>query len=884
MRLGYWSDIKLGRKGLIVVAAPAAATVLIACAAYFVGSRIETAEKEVNQRVESAATIQELRVEEADASASIRGYLIGGDERLASRIRDSFAVFDATCRKLAGLIAGSPAQQESLRTIEALERQRVEMIFDAIGRLRAGVLSPQEQRKEVFAAQKDRAAMESIFTQMLSEESRTNQQVLSQVHALHLRLSLVIGICAVGGVFGGLVISMLFASGITSRIAKVKENLARLSAGVPLDHDPAGQDEIGMLNEGILRTAAILRTRTSALENALQGIALSNSSGRLTCFNKAFADLVGLSDSAPSTYPLEFLSTGCPEDRARVEEAIEWMSRSERGEVEARICRPDSSITDVSITLLPVAGSEPTGPEQDGHYHIFVRDITLQRQAEQALIQARDAALASSRARTEFLAKISHDIRTPLNAILGSADLLSQTPLDPDQTEYVHMFRRNCRRLVALINDFLDFSRIEAGAVRIERTGFRLRQIVDDVVRTFFESASRKEITLGVSIPPEIPDSLAGDPLRIQQVLTNLLSNALKFTQEGSVDVQAAVVPGPDSTFLRLEITDSGPGIAVGDQKKIFAPFVQVPLGPGTPRGAGSGLGLAICHELVQLMGGEIGVESSPGAGSTFYFTVPLILDTQSATACPASAPRTAGPRHLRPLRVLIAEDEVDNRALFHCYLRGQPLDLHFADNGEQAVSVVTAAAADAAPFDLILMDIDMPVMDGHAAVRRIREWQAASLTPDVPIVALSASAVAEEVRACLDDGCVAHVAKPVDQATLIETIDRYSRRCSAPARIEVPEAVKPLVPAYLESKVRQVEDALVNLTCGNFELIRRFGHNLKGTGRGYGFPEIEELGRRIEKSAAEADRAELACQLRALARAVDAASREGVTPASTPV
>jgi CheY-like chemotaxis protein/nitrogen-specific signal transduction histidine kinase/HPt (histidine-containing phosphotransfer) domain-containing protein len=496
------------------------------------------------------------------------------------------------------------------------------------------------------------------------------------------------------------------------------------------------------------------------------------------------------------------------------------------------------------------------------------------KKADAALIRAKDAAEASNRAKTEFLAKISHDIRTPLNAILGSADLLSQTPLSFDQGEYVNIFQRNCRRLVALINDFLDFSRIEAGAVRLERAPFQIRVTVDDAVATFREAAGRKGITLGVEIDPAVPAWALGDPLRIQQVLVNLLSNALKFTTSGRVDVNVKVLSAASAgDKLRFEVCDTGPGIRLEDQDKIFARFVQ--LLNQTPGQRGTGLGLTICRDLVELMEGEVGVVSREGVGSTFHFSLPLqavepvLAEPDAAEIGPARLPAHEA------MRILVAEDTEDNRLLLEHYLRDQPVTVRFALNGQEALDAVQQGE----PFDLILMDIDMPVMDGYTATKRIRAWQqtngTASKNPVAPIVALSADAMREAVRASLDAGCVAHVAKPLDRETLLKTIRRYApapggRGALLPGTIPVSEQVMALVPQYLASKEKQIEEARSALASRDFGPIRRFGHNLKGTGRGYGFPPIEELGREIERAAAQGDPNRIVEQLDALHRFVN--------------
>ncbi len=493
--------------------------------------------------------------------------------------------------------------------------------------------------------------------------------------------------------------------------------------------------------------------------------------------------------------------------------------------------------------------------------------------ADRELIRAKDAAVASNRAKTDFLTKISHDIRTPLNAILGAADLLAQTTLTFDQSGYVHMFQRNCRRLLALINDFLDFSQIEAGAIHLQKTPFQVREIVDDAVATFREAAARKAILLGVDIEPRTPQWLMGDSLRIQQVLVNLLSNALKFTAAGHVEVRVRVLetgPRHDGPRLQCEVLDTGPGIAAEDQDKVFAKFVQLPNQTAAQRG--SGLGLTICRDLVELMGGEIGLSSESGGGSNFHFSLPLeAAPAEARKAANSAAPATAKLAACDgPVRILLAEDNEDNRLLLEHYLRSENVELRFAFTGQQALDAVNRGEK----FDLILMDIDMPELDGHGAAKAIRAWEISQGVP-TPIVALSADAMSEAVRSSLDAGCVAHVAKPVDRGTLLQTIQRYANRnCALPipppaATVAVSDEVLALVPQYLESKHKQIEAARDSLISGDFGTIRTFGHNLKGTGRGYGFPTIEELGQGIEKAADEADVDRIALQLDALHRFV---------------
>jgi CheY-like chemotaxis protein len=376
---------------------------------------------------------------------------------------------------------------------------------------------------------------------------------------------------------------------------------------------------------------------------------------------------------------------------------------------------------------------------------------------------------------------------------------------------------------------------------------------------------------------------MMGDSLRIQQVLVNLLSNALKFTPSGRVVVRVKVQDAADSRDRKLlcEVADSGPGIAPEDQEKVFGKFVQLANQSASQRGAG--LGLAICRDLVGLMGGEIGVSSQPGGGSVFYFTLPLV-------SAPSGVPALTEPsfgvlalepalQSARPLRILVAEDTEDNRLLVEHYLRGERIELRFAFTGQEAVDVVQRGEK----FDLILMDIDMPVLDGYGASRAICAWEKPR-GASTPIVALSADAMSDAVSSSLEAGCVAHVAKPIDRATLLATIQQYARarntagppsdppRSSKPS---MPEQVRALVPQYLASKQKQIEEARRSLESRDFGLIRRFGHNLKGTGTGYGFPVIEQMGRELERAAVEADIDRISGQLDALYRFVSSTGAE---------
>jgi PAS domain S-box-containing protein len=867
--LGRWPDLRLRAKGLFVVAFPAAATIVIACASYVIGNRAAEAERGVDRSLRTGQAIQRLMSNEIEASAHTRGYFITGEEEFADRARESLVAFDVTRLELADLTGDNPTQGRRLEQIVAIERSRVVRVIRGMTRFQWGALPLGEMRSVLKAAEAERLRMETLLNAMQDEEKNILERRSLRVDALRTDLRAITAICMFLGLTGGVLMSILFASGITNRIGKLQENVARLATGGVLDMLPGGRDEIGALSLGIAKTAEIVRCRTAALENASHGIAEANVAGRYLNFNRAYGLKTGLRDlaSAPSV-----LDTVHPEDRNRLEEALGRMGESGRAEIESRILHPDGRVVHVDVILVHV-------PEQrEGGYFVFMRDVTRRKEAEAALVQAKDAAVAGSLAKSTFLAKISHDIRTPLNAILGAADLLSQSPLHSDQAEYVGMFQRNCRRLIALINDFLDFSKIEAGAVRVENIPYQVRETVEEAVAPFRDLASRKGVTLRAEIGPDVPEWELGDPLRVHQVLVNLLSNAIKFVQRGHVDVRIQRIALPERDHLRFEVSDTGPGIRTEDQQRIFGEFAQSGK-PDFSARSGCGLGLAICRDLVGLMGGEIGVTSQEGCGSTFFFTLPLIATR------PGVAPDTSGPvpesLRLEPrdaFRVLAAEDTEDNRLLMELYLRGEQVDLQFAENGQQAVDAVCRGEE----FDLILMDMDMPVLDGIGAVKAIRAWQSEHTAAHTPIVGVSAHAMREAVRACLDAGCAAHVAKPYDQATLLGAIRRYARqaRRTEAASSGVAEQVAALVPKYLASKWEQLGSARASLAANDFEPARRFGHNLKGTGSGYGFPRIEEIGAEMEQAALDCDGRAVSIQLAALHQLLTDDPRAGAAKA----
>jgi CheY-like chemotaxis protein len=453
---------------------------------------------------------------------------------------------------------------------------------------------------------------------------------------------------------------------------------------------------------------------------------------------------------------------------------------------------------------------------------------------------------------------MSHEIRTPMNAIIGIADLLAKTPLAPEQDKYVQIFRRAGDNLLNLINDILDLSKVEASQLELERTGFSLNDHLEKVTEMVADRAHEKGLALVCEIAPNVPTDLVGDPTRLRQVLLNLLSNAIKFTESGEVSLRVA--PDADSsvpTALRFTVSDTGIGIPGEKLGQVFERFTQADSST-TRRFGGSGLGLTISKRLVELMGGRIWVESRVGEGSVFAFAVPF--EIWAAANRPTAAPVGTGPEAPLPaLCILLAEDSPDNCAITMAYLKDTPYRVEIAETGAIACKKFIAGH-----YDLVLMDRQMPIMDGLAATRTIRAWEQANDRPPTPIIALTASALKGDREMCLAAGCTAFLTKPIKQEVLLQAIkersivappsskEESSRMDTILVRAE--PKLADLIPVFLQNCRKNVIAMLDALDRGDFETVEILGHGMRGAGGSYGFQAITDIGAALEQAAESAD------------------------------
>jgi len=499
---------------------------------------------------------------------------------------------------------------------------------------------------------------------------------------------------------------------------------------------------------------------------------------------------------------------------------------------------------------------------QASHAHAMfldalVRAKLLERQAVE-LEAARREILEASQAKSAFLANVSHEVRTPMAALIGYADLL----LDPhlgasDRVNHVQAIRRNSEHLLSLVNDVLDISKIEAGKVTVEKIATSPVQTIAEVESLMRVRAAEKRLTLAVSYESTVPETMQSDPTRLKQILLNLVGNAIKFTEKGSVRIVARCGP-PESTdpLLTIEVVDTGIGMTGSQIQKLFTVFTQADEST-TRRFGGSGLGLAISKRLAELLDGQITVESTPGQGSVFRLGLPTgplagvkMVDGQLREG-PAYAPATPvrPVPTLPPYRVLLAEDGVDNQILIRTFLEKAGATVTVVADGQLAVEAATAALAAGKAYDVVLMDMQMPVLDGYGATSKLRLMGYRG-----PVVALTAHAMAGDRERCLSAGCDDYLSKPVDRALLVATVARLAALDGKPegalvSTLADDRDMKEIVEQFVHDLPARSTAILRASETSDVEALKRLAHQLKGAAGGYGFPRITEAAGALESA-----------------------------------
>ena len=576
----------------------------------------------------------------------------------------------------------------------------------------------------------------------------------------------------------------------------------------------ARKDEIGTLGHTLDHMAEALDASRTELkrtadkyrnifDNASEGIFQTTVDGRLMAANRAMLDILGFADLG--TLQQEITNIGdqvyaSADDRRVLLDRLSATGRVDGFEVEMR--RRDGSTFWAELSIR-------RGEDADGRTILegILRDQTEQLQRQRAE-REREAAKAASEAKSNFLANMSHEIRTPLNAVMGLTDLVLRTELDARQRDFLHKAKISSQSLLAVINDILDFSKIEAGQFELENTAFSLHEVVANLNEMFAFQAHEKDIELITAIAPDVPTDLIGDPTRLGQVLINLTSNAVKFTERGEVVVTVERADPPadealadsESVRLLIHVRDTGPGIPADRLDAIFESFSQAD-GSITRRYGGTGLGLAICRQLAELMDGDVTVESTVGQGTTFTFTPLFRRQAESTSARPKT------PIDLRGLKVLVVDDNAALRTVLVDQIESFSMQATAAGSGEEALALLADPARD---FDLVLMDWKMPGINGVEAARRIRYELDLKKTPVVCMISAYAreDLMNQADRTVLD----AFLHKPVNQSFLFDTImslfGHDEAAVTAPLTMAAPQSD---APDFTGRRVLLVEDMEVN-------------------------------------------------------------------------
>ncbi len=633
-----------------------------------------------------------------------------------------------------------------------------------------------------------------------------------------------------------------------------------------------------------LRERVMLHTAVDAM---IEGVIVTNMEGRVAVFNAAARSMLGRgpSDARPDTWSGEFGlflvdgETPFPSGELPLTRAL---NGEDVDDVELIIRTPEQPVPrHVSSSARPVIDKDD---HQIGAVVVF-HDVTDTKVVERELREARDAAEAADQAKTNFLANMSHEIRTPLTAVLGFADLLLDPALDESKRlNYSQAVRRSGEHLLALINDILDLSKINSDQVRVESAQFSLPNLILDAASVMRVRAHDKNVGFELAFETPVPETMHSDPMRVRQILLNLLSNAVKFTDEGRVRLAVACRDvGTDRARVVFAVEDTGVGMNSEQIESLFQPFYQA--SPSmTRRHGGTGLGLSICHSLASMLGGEIEVTSRPGEGSIFTFSLYQAIDEQTSMVNEpgehvARGESIEGPETVEQMngRVLLAEDGADNQVLIATILRRHGLEVTIAGDGEAAVEQALAADTNGAFFDAILMDMQMPRLDGYGATARLR-----SRGYSGPIIALTAHAMQGEHERCLAAGCDDYLSKPIDRPDLLTTLAFYMHRfrgtqpefaSAATVSTEQPEQreeedsviyshyrndpdMEELIAGFVERLPFHIQDIRAAMEAADLESVRRLAHQLKGAAGGYGFSPVSEAAETLEKAARDAEQA----------------------------
>jgi PAS domain S-box-containing protein len=658
----------------------------------------------------------------------------------------------------------------------------------------------------------------------------------------------------------------------------VRKDGARLAVAITI-HSIAGEDGQPAGSMGIARDVTAQREAEAALrvseqryrsvvESVIEIVFQTDMEGRWTYLNPAWEAVTQHPlDEALGRRAFDFLH---PEDRIRMAELFAPLldRRVNTVESELRYVTRDGEVRWVAIRASPSLDADGQISGIAG----ILSDVTERKLAAEQLALARDQALAAARSKSEFLANMSHEIRTPMNGVIGTAELLLQTDLTDEQRAYAATVQSSGEALLRIIDDVLDLSKVEAGRLELEEIDFDLHAALRHACDLFLPRAREKGVALECEIHESLPSAASGDPVRLGQVLANLISNAVKFTETGTIRVSGRLEESGDATSLmRFEVSDTGIGVPPKSIDALFASFAQADTST-TRRYGGTGLGLSISKQLVDLMGGRIGATSEEGSGSTFWFTARL-----GHASAPTSQTEPAAPAlHTAGARVLVAEDNAVNRTVAINMLEKLGHRADVAPDGHSALEALEASS-----YDAVLMDCQMPGLDGYEATRELRRREGGGRR--VPVIALTAHAMQSDRERCLAAGMDDYLAKPLRLSALQEALDRCLAEPSSPTLDreligelgEDPELLADLVELWAE-EARDGRAGLARaLDAGDADAAGRAAHKLKGSSLGVGASDVGAVCAELEDLTARGETAAAAALAVRLDEAIQSAERE---------
>jgi|GEM_PF-3664363 len=587
------------------------------------------------------------------------------------------------------------------------------------------------------------------------------------------------------------------------------------------------------------------------------GIFQTDSANRCIYTNEKWSDITGL--SADDSLSAGWTNAIHPQDRVAFLAA--WSRAVGEGREFVHECRLTNQGLEASWARCRANAVIGDGGAVVG-YVGSLEDISDTKRAELQMQQAKESAEAASRAKSEFLANMSHEIRTPMTAILGYADMLLRPDLSADERgTCVKTIRKNGQHLLNVINDILDISKIEAGRMVVERIVCQPIQIIHEVAALMRGRATEKGLSFEVEFASHMPSIIKTDPTRLRQILMNLTGNAIKFTSKGYVKLRVAVdeISNPHKTLMRFDIIDTGIGISLDQQLKILLPFAQADTSTSRKFG-GSGLGLVISSRLTEMLGGAMSIQSEPGKGSTFSVTietgslanVPMIEKPEEVVDMTSHHDSDLATLRLDG-RVLVAEDGLDNQQLIQFYLQDVGLHVDLAGNGRIACDMVAAAADDNRPYDVILLDMQMPELDGYAAAAKLR-----TAGVNTPIIAITAHAMTGDREKCINAGCTDYITKPLNFPALIRLIKPHvreaadsdadaSRHNALVSTLADNPKMQTLITNFVSRLGQRMADIQHAVEARDFDKLRILTHQLKGASAGYGYPAISDAARHLE-------------------------------------